>query len=302
MKSKKLYAIPLILLLALMNGCKEEEFTIPSFIHMDAMQLKMSSQNPPFEHDLIYTSDIVGAYVIVHVPGKASVDTIGLYTFPFTTPILYDGPLDYLELYPAVQQSGSSKALPFYTFYNKLRKTGLTLHSGDTLNLGTDTTTYNITPSDVLMYQTFEPWESLKFDSVMVHERNAPADARTGDGYGRVHVSSSESSKAFSINETYTVTDATKLLYLELDTRSDMDFEVYMHSAYRDGGSEDKLSVMVVRGSNNWQHLYINLGRTWSYFNHNSTFRLSFSALNADGIEGDIRLDNVRLLTTSVVL
>ena len=60
--------------------------------------------------------------------------------------------------------------------------------------------------------------------------------------------------------------------------------------------------MMVVRASKDWQHLYINLGRTWSYFNHTPNFRISFSALNTDGIEGDIRFDNVRLLTTSVVL
>ncbi len=302
MKRKLLYTILMPAVLMLLSGCKDEQFTVPAFIHMDAMTLKLSDANPPFPYSEIYTSDIVATYVVAHIPGKASVDTLGLFTLPFTAPVLYDGTLDYIQFYPAVQQSGSSKALPFYTFYNSRRKEGVTLHSGDTLNFGIDTTTYNLSSDDVLMFQIFEPWEGMKFDSVMTLASNVPDEACTGNGYGRVHISSNEASKDFCINGSYTVTDPTKLLYLELDTRSDMAFEVYMHSSYQIGGTEEKLPVMVVRASKDWQHLYINLGRTWSYFNHTPNFRISFSALNIDGIEGDIRFDNVRLLTTSVVL
>ena len=302
MKREKLYTIVLMALTMLVSSCKEEPFVVPSFIHMDGMELKQSESNPPMPFSEIYTSDIVAMYVVVHVPGKGSEDTIGMFHLPFTAPIMYDGTLDYIKLFPAIEQSGSSKALPFYTFYNSRRKDGVTLHSGDTLDLGTDTTTYNLTSDDVLMYQIFESWEGTKFDSVMTLVSNAPNEARTGNGYGRVHVESGEASKDFCINESYTVTDPTKLLYLELDTRSDIPFEVYMHSSYREGGSEEKLPVMVVRASEGWEHLYINLGRTWSYFNHTSKFRISFSALNTESKEGDIRFDNVRLLTTSVVL
>lgn len=302
MKRTLLYAIG-ILLMTLLSGCKDETFTVPAFIHLDAIDLTIPTENAVTSDTGFYTSDIVAAYVEVHTPGSPSVDTIGLFTLPFTAPILYNGPLDYINIYPAVQQSGSSKALPFYTFYHSIRRTDMSLSAGDTLNLGRESTTYNLKADDVLGQQTFEVWGgSLQFDSVMQRVANARGEARTGEGYGRVHVKADESSKAFTITNSYTVADATKLLYLELDTRSDMNFEVYMHSAYRDGGSVDKLSVMVVRKSDDWQHLYINLGRTWSYFNYNKDFKLSFSALNLDGIEGDIRLDNVRLLTTSVVL
>ena len=49
-------------------------------------------------------------------------------------------------------------------------------------------------------------------------------------------------------------------------------------------------------------YLYINLGRTWSWFNHNPSFKLSFAALNPYGEEGDVRIDNVKLITTASVL
>lgn len=302
MKRNLFYPI-VLLTLALLYGCQDEPYSVPSFIHLDGIGLTIPAENAVTSDTGFYTSDIAAAYVVAHMPGRSAVDTIGLFTLPFTVPVLYSGPLDYIDIFPAVQQSGSSKALPFYTFYRSLRLTGKSLVEEDTLDLGWLETTYNLKVDDVLGQQTFEPWGgSLQFDSTLQRVTDARSEARTGVGYGRVHVAADESSKAFAINNSYTVNDATKLLYLELDTRSDKDFEVYMHSAYRSGGSEDKLSVMVVRASKDWQHLYINLGRTWSYFNYNSTFRLSFSALNLDDTEGDVRIDNVRLLTTSVVL
>jgi hypothetical protein len=48
--------------------------------------------------------------------------------------------------------------------------------------------------------------------------------------------------------------------------------------------------------------MYINLGRTWAYFNHPQTFTLSFSAVNEDGTGGIVNIDNAKLLTTSISL
>ena len=86
-------------------------------------------------------------------------------------------------------------------------------------------------------------------------------------------------------------------LYLELDTRSDIRFEVYMHSAYTTGGTVEQERVMVVNPSDQWRHMYIMLGKTWKYFSYNPRFSISFAALNVDGEEGDIRIDNVKLIS-----
>ena len=41
-----------------------------------------------------------------------------------------------------------------------------------------------------------------------------------------------------------------------------------MTAAYTTGGSEDTRGIVMANPSSDWKHLYINLGRTWSWFNH----------------------------------
>lgn len=295
----RLRGLSAVILALLLWGCGEKDSTVvPAFVHIDAIQLVTPTENAVTTDAGFYTSDIVAVRLVAHRANQTSLDTLGLYELPITAPVLCDGTLDYLEVTPTVQQSGSSKALIPYTFYKSIKLSNVSLHSGDTLNLGTLTTTYDPIIG-VLMYELFEPvYGSLKFDSVMIWEAHAPTEACTGEGYGRVHVLPTESSKDFSITNGFVVNDATLALYLELDTRSDMDFEVYMNSSYRQGGSIVREPVMVVRASDEWKHLYINLGRTWiNPFNNNPNFSLSFAALNVNGVEGDIRLDNIKLIT-----
>jgi hypothetical protein len=281
-----------------MTACNDDDFTIPAFLHVEAVKVVPPESNPITLEEGFYTSDITALYVIAHYPGAMKMDTIGLFEMPFTIPVLHEGPVDYLEFYPAVKQSGVGGALPYYSFYKPIRVSDTSLVAGDTLRFDTLSTTYAIGLSDMLMFTCFEPTEgSLPFDSVEWH-RYAPEEACSGMGYASVHVPDSVLSVPFGIKQSFYVTDPTRVIYLELDTRSDMRFEVYMHAAYETGGSEHQERVMVINPSNHWQHMYINLGRTWAWFNHQPEFRLSFAALNVDGTEGDIRIDNVKLLTT----
>jgi hypothetical protein len=293
----------LVLSCLLVTACSEDEdFVPPAFLHIDAVEIVPPSSNAITLDPGFYTSEVTAVYAVAHYPDARNLDTLGLFHLPFTVPVLHSGDVDYLELYPAVKQSGVSGSLPYYTFYKPIRLKNLTLTTGDTLRLGTLSTTYGITLSDVLMYEFFEPTEgSLLFDSVdwVKHD---PSGACTGEGYATVHVPDSMLYVPFAIKRDFYVSDPSRIVYLELDTRSTLPFEVYMHSYYTTGGSIDMQRVMVVNPSDHWQHMYINLGRTWSWFNHNPQFQISFAALNYDGVEGDIRIDNVKLITTANVL
>lgn len=300
-KLKKIF-FPIILLAAyLFCACQDDLTETPSFIHVDSITLRVPDENAVTLEPGFYTSDIVAAYVVLHAKGESKVDTIGLFRLPFTAPVLRSGEMDYIEIAPAIEQSGSSKALPFYTFYERITFNNPVLKAGDTLDFGALTTTYE-SHVDVLMYQLFETEATSQFGDELAIEHNDTEGACSGQGYGYMHLTADQYSKEVEINRTFDVYDRTKLLYLELDSRGDLDFEVYMTSRYMTGGSTDKQPVMVVRKTDDWEHLYINLGRTWSYFGYFHEFKLSIVALNPDGVEGDIRLDNVRLLTTTVVL
>lgn len=287
----------------LFSACTDDkDFVPPSFLHVDAIKVVPTTSNPISLEPGFYTSDIVACYVVAHYPESPKLDSIGLFQLPFTVPVLHSGEVDYLEFYPAVKHSGVAGTLPYYTFYKPIRINSQTLVIGDTLRFDTLSTTYAISISDMQMFEPFEPTElSTLFDSIVWH-KYAASEACSGQGYASVHVPDSVTNVPFSIKTDFYVADPTRAVYLELDTRSDIRFEVYMESAYTSGGATEKQRVMVVNPSENWQHMYINLGRTWSWFNHNPSFKISFAALNPYGEEGDVRIDNVKVITTASVL
>lgn len=295
---------PFILIaILLFSACTDDkDFVPPSFLHVDAIKVVPTTSNPISLEPGFYTSDIVACYVVAHYPESSKLDSIGIFQLPFTVPVLHSGEVDYLEFYPAVKHSGVAGTLPYYTFYKPIRINSQTLVIGDTLRFDTLSTTYAISISDMQMFEPFEPTElSTLFDSIVWH-KYAASEACSGQGYASVHVPDSVTNVPFSIKTDFYVADPTRAVYLELDTRSDIRFEVYMESAYTSGGATEKQRVMVVNPSENWQHMYINLGRTWSWFNHNPSFKISFAALNPYGEEGDVRIDNVKVITTASVL
>lgn len=294
----------------MLTACdRADDFTAPSFIHIDGVKITAAQMNDiAYGDQNFYTSDVVGVYVVAHYPEKMTVDTIGLYTLPFTAPVLYDGEVDYLEISPAVMVSGVSGMLTFYTFYNRIYIRDTVLHSGDTLNLGILSTCYNTQTDAPKLFEPFEPTEGgVATDETVEWVPHDRDNACTGEGYGRVHVKADQGSVSFALvppgsNDHFIFPDPTKYYYLELDIKSDVEVKLWMHAAYTSGGNEDKLSVMNMRPTNGeWRHFYITLGRTWKQFNRPAEVNLSFSALNTEGIEGDVLLDNIKLLSTSVM-
>lgn len=282
----------------------DEDFVAPSFIHVDAMKLVMPANNVISTEAGFYTSEVTSCNVEALYKGSNKVESIGHFELPFTAPLLFDGEVEYLIFSPAVKVSGISGMQVYYTFYQRDTVRNAMLRSGDTLWLDTLTFTYDNSVSGfrVHLFEPFEPTEaSILLDSVDWH-RHSPDEACNGEGYGSVFVPDTMPSVPFSIKNIIKVNNSSHLVYLELDHRSDVDFEVYMHSRYVAGGNENVEQVMVVRASSKWQHMYITLGRTWEWFHYYPEFRLSFRALNADGISGYVRLDNVRVLSTSKTL
>ncbi len=284
-------------------GCSDDTVS-PSFIHLDAVDVAPSTASGIGHGDAgFYTSDIVAVYVVAHYPGAPAVDTVGLFHLPFTAPVMHTGDVDYIEFYPAIEMSGQAYTLPFYTYYNKIRIDDTVLCSGDTLDFGTMSTTYNPQTDIPMLYEPFEPTEAdVATDTAVEWVRHDREGACVGEGYGRVTVTPGRTSVPFAIEHTFRLFDNTKICYFELDIKSTIAIEIYMHAAYTTGGVEERMQVMVINPQQDWQHIYVNLGRTWSQFNHPTSFRLSCAALNPDGQSGEVLIDNLKVLSTSVVL
>ncbi len=294
----RIFTLPLVVVLTLLATSCGKELPVPSFIHMDSIVLQPNGNHVLFDDAGLLTSDIDAVVIYAHRKGTQRIDTVGHFLLPFTIPLTMSGEIDYLEVAPAVKWGGSSRAIVPYPFYKEIFHRNLTLTQGDTLSLGTDTTYYDLKLDDLRLFVNFEPPASnIFFDSVMQWATNDAAGACRGTGYGYVPVTTDQYSVDFAIERTFTVTNPLLAVWMELDSRSDIEYSVNMISRYTEGGAEEKHEVMRIRPSDEWVHMYINLGTTWSYFNHYKNFRISFTAINGDGTEGEVRLDNVRLLT-----
>ena len=293
----------LLLTMALAECTDDSDFTPPAFLHVDAVSIVAAADNDIVHGDAnFYTSDIVATYVLLRYPEQTKLDTLGLFRLPFTVPVLHNGDVESIELYPAVEMSGQHLTLPFYTYYNPIVIKDTAVHSGDTLDLGALTTCYNPQTDFPMLFEPFEPTSaSIFLDSTVQWVRHDHDNACTGDGYGRVDVSADTANVGFSIDHDFYQTDATKVMYMEIDIRTDVTVVVYMHAAYSDGGNENTNEVMRIKATDGqWRHIYVNLGKTWAYFNHPKKFRLSFAALNVDGNGGTVLMDNIKVLSTSV--
>jgi len=305
MKLRRLTLALLTAACCLLTSCEEEDFVPPSFLSIDAIQLKPTPGVGYTAQDGFCSAEIVSCYVEALYKDGREVKTLGLFELPFTVPVLHSGEVEYLVVSPAIKISGISGMQSYYPFYTRDTIRNLTLTSGDTLRLDTLSVHHRVGIENGI--KLFEPFEyspetptaaSLSLDSITWHP-NDRQNACSGSGYVSVHVPDSVTMVPFSINRDFYVPDPITIVYLELDSRSDLPFEVYMHSRYTSGGAVEKQRVMVVNPSNHWKHMYINLGRIRDWFNNYPDFRISFAALNVEGKEGDIRLDNVKLLTTT---
>lgn len=290
----------------LVGGCRDEDAVAPAFIHIEAMELVPTPLQNYTSKAGFCSAEIVSCYVEVFRRGGTSIEMLGLFELPFTAPVLYNGEVEYLVVSPAIKISGIAGTQSYYPFYTRDTIRNLTLTAGDTLRLDTLRVRHRVGLESI---QLFEPFEyspetpntaSLAMDSIVWHP-NDPENACSGNGYVSVPVADTVSYVPFSINRDFYVNGATSIVYLELDSRSDVPFEVYMHSRYTAGGAIDQQRVMVVNPSDHWQHIYINLGRTWSWFNYHPDFRISFAALNVAGKGGEIRIDNVKFLSSSAL-
>ncbi|MCR5822372.1 MAG: hypothetical protein K6F85_05590 [Bacteroidales bacterium] len=288
-------------------SCKNtDEVAVPSFLHVDAISVAKPADGPfASESDGFFTSDINAAYVVAYYPGHSAVDTIGGFQLPFTVPIRYTGQAEYIEIYPMIKISGTSGMRGFYPFYSMIvLRDSLMFNELDTLKFDTLKAYYAATMDAPLKKEFFEPTQGgIIFDSVVNWIRHDASAACTGFGCGNVHINADQNHVDFKMTEKCTGLDpnivGSKTVYLELDYRGNKRLSVEMTSARERGGNETTEEIMTINPSDTWKKIYITLGRTWKWFNYNPEFRIVFSVLNAEGTEGDIWIDNVKIISTS---
>lgn len=310
MKNNIHIAVAIVLTLLIFSSCKkfEGDVTVPSFLHIDRIDIVPIGNDVPSIEPGFYTSDIDAVQLICHFKGDAAETNLGVYQLPCTVPVLRNGTMEYLTVTPIVKQNGISGTRIAYPYFRPVKLTDVTLSAQDTTFLGTydpnadqwylRATYQSRSLIDVLSEDYFEPTSfTTHFDSVVTWVSNDSNNACTGQGYGLVHVADTDKTVSFFIKDEFAPAIG-KMLYLEMDYRTD--FEVFINMlGYRIGAGDNitTMSVMAVRPTQTWKKIYINLGRTWGQFNYNTPLRIFFQAVNTQGSEGDIFIDNVKIVT-----
>ena len=298
----------LALIVLTFSSCKKfsGDVTIPAFVHLDYIDIVPQSEEAPSTEPGFYSSLIDAVQFTGYFEGDTAEINFGTFQLPCQVPVLRHGTMKYLVVTPVLKQDGASGTRIEYPFFMPKKLENIRLAPDSTTNLGTynpstnkwSIETYYRTRKQmtVLMEEYFEPTSfSIGFDSTMIWERDAMGLACTGQGYGRVHIDSGVSNVPFMVKSGLSAPKGS-MLYLEMDYWTDVDLAVNMTAELVSGSTQGTVGVITLYANAHWQKIYINLGRSWRQLNYNSPFFVSFQALNLDGKEHDVRIDNVKIL------
>lgn len=309
---RNIFRLLLVMLVTVLtfSGCKkfQGDVTIPAYLHLDRMEVVPQAQNAPSPEAGFYNSNIDAVQLICYFEGDDSETNLGTFQLPCTLPVLRHGTMKYLRAYPIVKQNGISSTRIYYFYYNYVELNNVKVAADSVTNLGsynsatdlwTLQTTYKTrSQMSVLTEDYFEPTTfSSHFDSTVVWITDDPEGACTGQGYGLVHVPDSVSTLDFHINDEFAIPNST--VYLEMNYQTDVELQINMIGfEVSNNGAATSKGIMAINPNpgKGWQKIYINLTRTWSQFNYNTPFTIYFQAVNPDGIEADIKIDNVKIL------
>lgn len=293
------------------SSCKkfQGDVTVPAYIHLDRIDVVPQAQNAPSPEPGFYNSEIDAVQFIAYFEGDAAETNLGSFQLPCTVPVLNQGNMKYLRVYPVVKQNGVSSTRIYYIYYNYIELKNVTVVSDSVTNLGSfdsgkqqwylQTNYKTRSQMRVLSEDYFEPTSfSSHFDSTVVWVSDDPEGACTGQGYGLVHLPDTVSVQNFYINDEFDIPNST--VYMEMNYQTDVTLYVNMigFELNSDGHATSKgVAALRPTTGKGWRKVYINLTRTWSQFNYNQPFTVYFQAANTEGIDANVKIDNVKILS-----
>ncbi|MBP5535681.1 MAG: hypothetical protein J6X62_02695 [Bacteroidales bacterium] len=272
---------------------------VPAYLSVEGVRVvddPQSSWSALYGEGFLATQAIDAVQLSLYFENDTSEVVLGTYQLPCKVPVLRQGTVKRLVVTPVVKQNGIAATRIAYPYYNAVTLNDIRLVPDSTTALGTVTTTVNRF-TEVAWHEFFEKIQmDVSLDSCVGRVTDRPDLVRTGTGSGVIHVGSGTAEVNFWSDTTIHVADPTSYLYLEMDYRTDFNMSVGIKSPTIAGGAEQTNSAMMLYANESWQKIYINLGKVWRYHGHYPDIRLFFTVFNSDGKEGDVYLDNMKLL------
>jgi len=272
----------------------EGDQTVPAFLSVDGIDVANNPNYSLSNYSGCFTSNIDAVQITVGNSQENHV--LGVFTLPCRVPVLRSGKYN-IKLKPVIKYNGIAATRNSYPFYRDIEIKDQTLEPDKCLELGNRTTNYETSYLFKVWEEYFEPEiPTLSLPDTIVHRVSSPDTVRSDRGCGAIYLAPDQSAATFISNEEFTVTN-NGTLFLELDYWTNVPLSVGLCSRTSlNSKYETYYAIQLFPNfEKGWNKIYIHLGKLWGQYNYYKSFHIAFQALNSDGIEGKVYIDNIKL-------
>ena len=272
----------------------EGDQTVPAFLSVDGIDVANDPSYSLSNYSGCFTSNIDAVQITVSNSQENHV--LGVFTLPCRVPVLRNGKYN-IKLKPVIKYNGIAATRNSYPFYRDIEIKDQTLELDKCLELGNRTTHYESGYLNKVWEEYFEPEiPTLSLPDTIVHRVSAADTVRSDRGCGAIYLVPDQSAATFISNEEFTVNN-NSTLFLELDYWTNVPLSVGLCSRTSlNSKYETYYAIQLFPNfDKGWNKIYIHLGKLWSQYNYYKQFHIAFQALNSNGIEGKVYIDNIKL-------
>ena len=268
------------------HACKKNEEKIPSYIHIDKINLQITNAAVQGSG----SQKISDAWVYIDEK------FVGCYELPMTFPVLFEG-AHQVKIKAGIKVNGIAASRAPYSFYSDYSKQ-VDLKPGEIVNL-TPVVTY-------ASFARFTFMENFEGSGLII----GPAPAGTSDtmkqtfdknlvfegiGSGITRLNSQKPMFLGVSNTSYILPQAGAPVYLEFDYKCNHTFTVgvYAHS----NNNSTPVPVMGVNPTDTWNKMYTYLTTSLGGLTGITDYSIYFAMDNNEGVDGvELLIDNIKLV------
>ncbi|HNW00406.1 MAG TPA: hypothetical protein PKL06_13610 [Chitinophagales bacterium] len=265
----------------------DKEEAIPSYIHIDTITVTSSLETQGFP-----SAKIIDAWVYVNGI------FVGAFELPTSIPVLDTGEAEII-VYAGIKENGISGVSMIYPFYNAYSTTQQ-LTAGETLNLSPNVVYKPAAGITFSLLERFESSNAFEDNGTNVSLTTTTDPALVFEGNRSAFATMQDDIDTFRVVASNPILfpGADKQMFLELDYRCDIPFNVWVKCNTNDQPIYDE--VLTVTSKESWNKIYINLNPTLQFFSQYSpeSIQLEFRAINPDTAVAQIFFDNIKIIQT----
>lgn len=281
-----LFSLIISCLMLVFQACKKNKEKIPSYIHLDKIDLNITNSTTQGTA----SEKISDAWVYIDEK------LVGCYELPMTFPVLYEG-VHQIKIKAGIKVNGIAATRSTYPFYSE--------YSQEVDLKPTEVITLN----PVVTYTSFARFTFMEnFDGAGIILAPGPAGTSDtmkqtfdksqvfeGKGSGITRLNSKKTNFQCISNTSYVLPGGGAPVFLEFDYKCNHTFTVGIY-AHNNSGSTT-LPMLGVNPTATWNKMYVYLTPGLSGLAGVTDYNIYFAMFNSEGADGvELLIDNLKLV------